>query len=78
MGRDTFHWSRLLQTPPNLALETSRDAVEGALLDNWSPLVSCALHRCKKFGIPIEKIYNKTQREKFAWAIDMAGEDFEF
>ncbi|KAF2977505.1 hypothetical protein EK904_004423 [Melospiza melodia maxima] len=33
---------------------------------------------CKKFGIPIEKVYNKTQREKFAWAIDMAGEDFEF
>ncbi|RLW12952.1 hypothetical protein DV515_00000587 [Chloebia gouldiae] len=25
-----------------------------------------------------ELIYNKTQREKFAWAIDMADEDFEF
>lgn len=34
--------------------------------------------RCKKFGILIEKIYNKTQREKFAWAIDMAEKDFEF
>lgn len=34
--------------------------------------------RCKKFNIPIEKIYNKTQREKFAWAIDMAEKDFEF
>jgi len=34
--------------------------------------------RCKKFDIPIEKIYNKTQREKFAWAIDMAEKDFEF
>lgn len=34
--------------------------------------------RCKKWGIPVEKIYNKTQREKFAWAIDMADEDFEF
>ncbi|KAL4616875.1 hypothetical protein GN956_G21717 [Arapaima gigas] len=34
--------------------------------------------RCKKFGVPIEKIYNKTQRDKFAWAIDMTNEDFEF
>jgi len=28
--------------------------------------------------VPIEKIFNKTQREKFAWAIDMTDEDFEF
>lgn len=42
------------------------------------PSVPCARRRCKKFGVPIEKIYNKTQREKFAWAIDMADEDFEF
>ncbi|MCJ8741348.1 hypothetical protein PDJAM_G00069600, partial [Pangasius djambal] len=34
--------------------------------------------KCKKWGVPIEKIYNKTQREKFAWAIDMADEDYEF
>lgn len=34
--------------------------------------------RCKKWGIPVEKIYNKTQREKFAWAIDMADDDYEF
>ncbi|MEQ2206102.1 hypothetical protein XENOCAPTIV_023046, partial [Xenoophorus captivus] len=33
---------------------------------------------CKKWAIPIEKIYNKTQREKFAWAIDMAEKDYEF
>ncbi|XP_041892297.1 DNA topoisomerase I, mitochondrial isoform X3 [Corvus kubaryi] len=75
---DTFRYPRLLQAPSSLALDTCRDAVERTLLGNWSPLVSCGLHRCKKFGIPIEKIYNKTQREKFAWAIDMAGEDFEF
>lgn len=38
-----------------------------------------SLHpRCKKWSIPIEKIYNKTQREKFAWAIDMAEDDYEF
>lgn len=35
-------------------------------------------YRCKRFGVPIEKIYNKTQRERFAWAFNQAGEDFEF
>ncbi|CAB1341134.1 unnamed protein product, partial [Coregonus sp. 'balchen'] len=34
--------------------------------------------RCRKFNVPIEKIYNKTQRDKFAWAIDMTEEDFQF
>ena len=34
--------------------------------------------RCKKYDVPVENIFNKTQREKFAWAIDMADEDFEF
>lgn len=34
--------------------------------------------RCKRFGVPVEKIYNKTQRERFAWAFNQAGEDFEF
>lgn len=34
--------------------------------------------RCKKWEVPVEKVYNKTQREKFAWAIDMADETFEF
>lgn len=53
----------------------------GGIRAGWvahPPLLSCGLYRCKKFGVPIEKIYNKTQREKFAWAIDMADEDFEF
>lgn len=35
-------------------------------------------YRCKRFGVPIEKIYSKTQRERFAWAFERAGEDFEF
>eukprot|EP00731_Ephydatia_muelleri_P026993 Em0018g1093a len=33
---------------------------------------------CKKWEIPIEKVYNRTQRDKFAWAIDMADETFVF
>lgn len=35
-------------------------------------------YRCKRFGVPVEKIYSKTQRERFAWAFNQAGEDFEF
>lgn len=35
-------------------------------------------NRCKKYDVPIEKIYNKTQRDKFRWAIDMAGPDYVF
>lgn len=35
-------------------------------------------HRCKRFGVPIEKIYSKTQRERFSWAFERADEDFEF
>lgn len=34
--------------------------------------------RCKKHEVSLEKIYNKTQREKFAWAIDMTEKDFVF
>lgn len=34
--------------------------------------------RCKKYDVPIEKIYNKTQRDKFRWAIDMATADYVF
>ncbi|TSK16099.1 DNA topoisomerase I, mitochondrial [Bagarius yarrelli] len=33
---------------------------------------------CKKNNVPVEKIYNKTHRAKFAWAIDMADENFQF
>ncbi|KAG7336284.1 hypothetical protein KOW79_000977 [Hemibagrus wyckioides] len=33
---------------------------------------------CKKNKVPVEKIYNKTHRAKFAWAIDMADENFQF
>ncbi|XP_063716322.1 DNA topoisomerase I, mitochondrial-like [Symsagittifera roscoffensis] len=33
---------------------------------------------CKKFNVPIEKCFNKTQREKFAWAIAMADESYSF
>jgi hypothetical protein len=35
-------------------------------------------YRCKKWHVPIEKIYSKTQRDKFRWAIDMATADYHF
>ncbi|KAH0619087.1 hypothetical protein JD844_018747 [Phrynosoma platyrhinos] len=56
--------------------ENKQIALGTSKLNYLDPRISVAW--CKKFGIPIEKIYNKTQREKFAWAIDMADEDFEF
>ncbi|XP_009472313.1 PREDICTED: DNA topoisomerase I, mitochondrial isoform X3 [Nipponia nippon] len=56
--------------------ENKQIALGTSKLNYLDPRISIAW--CKKFGVPIEKIYNKTQREKFAWAIDMASEDFEF
>jgi DNA topoisomerase-1 len=41
-------------------------------------IISFIFDRCKKWEVPLEKVYNKTQREKFRWAIDMADEDFVF
>ena len=40
--------------------------------------LSLSSFRCKKWDVPIEKIYSKTQREKFRWAIDMATAEFHF
>lgn len=34
--------------------------------------------RCKKWGVDINKVYNKTQRDKFRWAIEMVGPDYQF
>jgi hypothetical protein len=41
-------------------------------------LLKSFFFRCKKWNVPIEKIYSKTQREKFRWAIDMATADYHF
>merc|ERR1711971_1281639 len=52
-----------------IALGTSK-------LNYLDPRISVAW--CKKHEVPIEKVYNKTQREKFMWAINMAEADFVF
>ncbi|KAJ8920577.1 hypothetical protein NQ315_004716 [Exocentrus adspersus] len=61
--------------------ETDRDenktiALGTSKLNYLDPRISVAW--CKKYDVPIEKIYNKTQRDKFRWAIDMAGPDYRF
>lgn len=53
----------------NIALGTSK-------LNYLDPRISVAW--AKKHDVPMEKVYNKTQREKFMWAIDMAGPDYVF
>ncbi|ODM95055.1 DNA topoisomerase 1 [Orchesella cincta] len=52
-----------------IALGTSK-------LNYLDPRISVAW--CKKWDVPIEKVYNKTQRDKFRWAIDMAESDYRF
>ncbi|KAG1942052.1 DNA topoisomerase [Pimephales promelas] len=56
--------------------ENKQIALGPSKLNYMDPRISVAW--CKKWRVSVEKIYNKTQREKFAWAIDMADEDFEF
>merc|ERR1712228_635811 len=45
-------------------------------LNYLDPRISVAWS--KKWEVPVEKVYNKTQKEKFQWAIDMAEADYEF
>jgi len=52
-----------------IALGTSK-------LNYLDPRISVAW--AKKYDVPMEKVYNKTQRSKFQWAIDMATEDYNF
>lgn len=39
--------------------------------------IGCAC-RCLKHSVPLEKVYTKTHREKFQWAIDMTTKDYAF
>ena len=57
--------------------EENKDIALGTSKLNYlDPRISVAW--CKKHQVPIEKIYSKTQREKFQWAIDMATKDYHF
>jgi len=73
---------RLLEQLEKLEIQkTDKDenktiALGTSKLNYLDPRISVAW--CKKHEVPIEKVYNKTQREKFRWAIDMAEADYEF
>uniref|UniRef100_A0A5S6QNS7 DNA topoisomerase I n=1 Tax=Trichuris muris TaxID=70415 RepID=A0A5S6QNS7_TRIMR len=56
--------------------ENKEIALSTSKLNYLDPRITVAW--CKKHDVPIDKIYNKTQREKFRWAIDMAGPEFIF
>lgn len=57
--------------------EENKDIALGTSKLNYlDPRISVAW--CKKWEVPIEKIYSKTQRDKFRWAIDMATSDYHF
>ena len=79
-----FHCDSLsLSLSPSLSLSLSHTQQKNkeiglgmSKLNYLDPRISVAW--CRKWDIPVEKIYNKTQREKFAWAINMADEDFVF
>lgn len=56
--------------------ENKQIALGTSKLNYLDPRISVAW--CKKFEVPIEKVFNKTQRDKFKWAIEMADKDYEF
>lgn len=56
--------------------ENKEIALGTSKLNYLDPRITVAW--CKKYEVPIEKCYNKTQRDKFAWAIAMADEDYRF
>jgi len=72
---------RLLEQLEKLEIQkTDKDenktiALGTSKLNYLDPRISVAW--CKKHEVPVEKVYNKTQREKFRWAIDMIMNDDE-
>ncbi|XP_073328402.1 DNA topoisomerase I, mitochondrial [Pagrus major] len=56
--------------------ENKQIALGTSKLNYLDPRISVAW--CKNMEVLVDKIYNKSQRDKFAWAIDMTEEDFEF
>ncbi|KAI0978148.1 hypothetical protein GJ496_011121 [Pomphorhynchus laevis] len=56
--------------------ENKQIALSTSKLNYLDPRISVAW--CKRHSVPIEKIYSKTQRDKFMWAMHMAEETFHF
>ncbi|EPB72866.1 hypothetical protein ANCCEY_08040 [Ancylostoma ceylanicum] len=57
--------------------ENTQFALASSKENYLDPRISVAW--CKKFDVPIEKVFNKTLQERFRWAIDMVmSSDKEF
>uniref|UniRef100_A0A8C5Q5F7 DNA topoisomerase I n=1 Tax=Leptobrachium leishanense TaxID=445787 RepID=A0A8C5Q5F7_9ANUR len=56
--------------------ENKQIALSTSKLNYLDPRISVAW--CKKWDVGLEKIYNKTLRDKFAWAVHMTDTDFTF
>uniref|UniRef100_A0A0N4ZEW6 DNA topoisomerase I n=1 Tax=Parastrongyloides trichosuri TaxID=131310 RepID=A0A0N4ZEW6_PARTI len=56
--------------------ENKQIALSTSKLNYLDPRITVAW--CKKMNVPLEKVFSKTHREKFQWAIDMADENYEF
>lgn len=56
--------------------ENKQIALSTSKLNYLDPRITVAW--CKKHSVPIEKIFSKTLREKFRWAIDMADKNYVF
>lgn len=56
--------------------ENKQIALGTSKLNYLDPRITVAW--CKKYEVPIEKVYTKTHREKFRWALEMAGPEYRF
>lgn len=56
--------------------ENKEIALGTSKLNYLDPRISISW--CQRNDVPVDKIYSKTQREKFQWAIDMTESDFHF
>ena len=65
-----------LETQKTDREENKQIALGTSKLNYLDPRISVAW--CKKYEVPIEKVYNKTQKDKFRWAIEMTEEDYQF
>ncbi len=65
-----------LETQKTDREENKQIALGTSKLNYLDPRISVAW--CKKYDVPIEKVYNKTQKDKFRWAIEMTDENYEF
>ncbi|KAM4864729.1 DNA topoisomerase I, mitochondrial isoform 2-T2 [Thomomys bottae] len=56
--------------------ESKQVALGTSKLNYLDPRISIAW--CRRFGVPVEKVYSRAQRERFAWALDEADKNFQF